>query len=95
MKKIIFFLLFSFSAISISLAQESGTPPAKDSSQVEFYGSMEDFLTKNIIPSVHITILAVTDVYRIFGGTIDFKVENFSGKKEVEDSLEEPSLIVL
>ena len=95
MKKIISILLFTFSAISISLAQESVVAPAKDSSQVEFYGSMEDFLNKNIIHSVHITILAVTDVYRMFGGGEDFKVEIFSDKKEKKDFLEEPLKMVL
>ncbi len=94
MKKIIFILLFTCSAITISLAQES-VATSGDSSQVEFYSSMEDYLTKNIIPSVHITILAVTDVHRLFGGTVDFKVENFPGKKEKEDYSEEPLPMIL
>ena len=85
MKKIIFILLFTISITGISAAQESVAAPPSDSSQVEFYTSVEDFLDKNILPSIHITILALTkNIYGIFGGTVDFKVENFPTKKENE-----------
>ena len=65
------------------MAQENAAMPAADSSQVEFYISMEDYLNKNILTSVHITILSVTEnIYEIFGASIDFKVENDTTKEE-------------
>ena len=94
MRKIIFVLLFAFTT-GISIAQER-TPVAADSSQVEFYSSMEDFLNKNNFPSVHITILAVTEnLYEFFSGTNDFKTENFQSKKEERDYTEEHVLEII
>ena len=96
MKKIIFILLFVLSTTGITIAQESPKTSTNDSSQVEFYTSMEEFFNKNVLP-LHITILAVTEnIYEIFGSTIDFKAENFPTKKENENYYEEgPSKIVL
>jgi hypothetical protein len=57
MKNTIFGLLIIILCTSASLAQEKNI--STDSSQVEFYSSLKDFQNKNIIHSVHITIMSV------------------------------------
>ncbi len=61
MKKIIILLSIIIACTQTSIAQDA--TKAKDSdSQVEFYSSMEEFINKNMISQVHITIMSVAQV---------------------------------